>query len=205
LPEIPPRVRRWLDRFPTTDLPKAAAGAAVMIVLREGAQDVEVLLIERSLRDGDLASGHVALPGGHFEPTDPTMRSTALRELAEEVGIAESGLVGSSRLVGTELAPLFGLNVAVYAAALGPSAGPVAADPKEVAHVFWLPVGALGRVEKVSRETRVGMLEVPAVVHDGHVLWGFTLKVLNRFFGEGQGPAEPEGAPALPGAGPSQE
>lgn len=179
---VPSAVRRWLDRWPPGDLPSGAAGAAVTVVLREGRKDVEVLLIERSVRETDLASGQVALPGGRAEPTDATMRATALRELHEEVGLGASDLLGTPGLVGVEAARLFDLQVAVYTAALGPSPTPRAASPREVAHVFWLPVSALDRVETVERATRAGPRNVPAIVHEGHVLWGFTFRILRRFF-----------------------
>jgi 8-oxo-dGTP pyrophosphatase MutT (NUDIX family) len=179
---IPPAVGRWLARWPTDDLPHGSAGAAVTIVLREGRRDVETLLIERTVREDDPASGHVALPGGREDEQDPTIRSTALRELHEEVGIGPGDLHGTPRLVGVEIATLFGLRVAVFAAALGASPGPVTASPDEVAHVFWLPVAALDHVKSVERLTTSGPREVPAIVHDGHVLWGFTYRVLREFF-----------------------
>lgn len=179
---VPSAVRRWLERWPPGDLPHGAAGAAVTIVLREGRKDVEVLLIERSVRDGDLASGQVALPGGRADATDPSMRATALRELHEEVGLGPADLVGTPGLVGVHSASLFKMDVAVYTAALGPSLGPRAADPHEVAHVFWMPVAALDVVEAIERSTSSGLRKVPAIVHEGHVLWGFTFKVLRQFF-----------------------
>jgi 8-oxo-dGTP pyrophosphatase MutT (NUDIX family) len=178
----PPGVHRWLDRWPARDLPREDAGAAVMILLREGHGGVEVLLIERTVRAEDPASGHVALPGGRLDDGDATMRVTALRELQEEVGLRPADLFGMPRLVGVEVARLFGLRVAVFAAALGPSPEPVPASPQEVAHVFWLPVSALDHPESVERPTNSGPRDVPAIVHDGHVLWGFTYRLLRQFF-----------------------
>jgi 8-oxo-dGTP pyrophosphatase MutT (NUDIX family) len=180
--ELPPALRRWLARWPLGDLPHGSAGAAVTIVLREGHRDVETLLIERTVREDDPASGHVALPGGHEDEGDATMRATALRELREEVGLGEGDLLGPPRLVGAEVASLFGLRVAVFASALGPSPAPVRPSPQEVAHVFWLPVAALDHVETVERSTKSGPRAVPAIVHDGHVLWGFTYRILRQFF-----------------------
>ncbi len=179
---LPPSVGHWLARWRSDDLPHGSAGAAVTIVLRECHRDVETLLIERTVREDDPASGHVALPGGHEDAGDPTTRATALRELREEVGLGPEDLLGTPRLVGVEVASMFGLRVAVFAAALGPSSGPVTPSPSEVAHVFWLPVGALDHVESVERATKSGPRRVPAIVHEGHVLWGFTYRVLRQFF-----------------------
>ncbi|MCI4325775.1 MAG: CoA pyrophosphatase [Thermoplasmata archaeon] len=196
---VSPGLRRWLAKWPPGDLPHGAAGAAVTIVLREGRKDVEVMLIERAVREDDLASGQVALPGGREEPTDPSVRATALRELEEEVGLRANDLAGAPVLVGVELATLFGIRVAVFASALGPSPGPVAPSPGEVAHIFWLPVSALDRVESVERTTKQGPRQVPAVVHDGHVLWGFTFRVLRQFFDRDDSGLPPD--PTRPTAG----
>ena len=174
-----------LARWPDADLPHGAAGAAVTIVLREGGSGSEVLLIERTVRDDDPASGQVALPGGHSEDGDATMGATALRELREEVGLGEADVTRPLRFVGVQRASVFGLDVAVYATALTDRPGPVVASPGEVAHVFWLPSESLGSVRPVERSTRRGTFEVPAVVHQGHVLWGFTLRVLRDAFGVG--------------------
>ncbi|EQD43581.1 NUDIX hydrolase [mine drainage metagenome] len=192
-------VDRWLARFPAEDPPAASAEAAVTIVLRPEEEDVGTLLIERTVRARDPASGQVALPGGHVDPEDPSLAGTALRELEEEVGLGIADLAGPPRYVRTLLAQRFGLRVGVFAAALGPTprrAFP--GDPDEVAHVFWLPRRALEETRRVVYETSRGPLEVPATVFEGHVLWGFTRRVLREFFGL---PIEEIGAPGLPPTG----
>ena len=49
--------------------------------------DLEVLFIKRAARSGDRWTGHIALPGGKREPSDPDDRTTAIRETEEEVGL----------------------------------------------------------------------------------------------------------------------
>ncbi len=175
----------------------SAAGAAVTIVLRDGRGDVETLLIERAANPRDPASGQVALPGGHVSDGDGSLESTAARELEEEVGLALDDLAGPLRFVETMHAPRFRLTVGVFAAELSDHGGPpTARSAGEVAHVFWLPRGALEATRRVPRETERGTVEVAATVHDGHVLWGFTRRVLRRFF---ELPLEDEGiGPVLP-------
>ncbi len=176
-------VDRWLHRWQAPPPPVTEAGAAVTIVLRPGADGVETLLIERAERAGDPASGQVALPGGHVDPDDRSLVAAALRELAEEVDLRAADLGGPPRYVRTLLAHRFGLRVAVFASALAPvGRSPRPADPGEVAGVFWLPRRALEGARPVVRETSRGPLEVPATVFDGHVLWGFTRRVLLEFF-----------------------
>jgi 8-oxo-dGTP pyrophosphatase MutT (NUDIX family) len=173
-----------LGRFEVLAPPVSTAGAAVTIVLRQGAREVETLLIVRADNPDDPAAGDVAFPGGHVSDADGSLVSTALRELDEEVGLTESDLAGPPRYVGTELAPRFGLRVGVFAAALAPVAqSPTARSPEEVAHVFWLPRSALGQTRTVTREIPRGSISVHATVVGGHVLWGFTRRVLRQFFG----------------------
>ena len=173
-----------LSRFQALSPPVSTAGAAVVIVLRDGLSEVETLLIERAERADDPASGQVAFPGGHVADGDGSLAVTALRELEEEVGLSRTDFTGELRYVGTELAIRFGLKVAVFATALAPDAKPpTARSSEEVAHVFWLPRSALGQPRSVIRETSRGPAEVRATVFEGHLLWGFTRRVICEFFG----------------------
>ena len=172
-----------LQRFEPVVPPVSAAAAAVTIVLREGDRDVEVLLIERTSRSDDPASGQVALPGGHVGEGDGSLVATALRELEEEVGLTATDLGGAPRYVTTHFAARFGIHVAVFAAPLAGAAGtPSPRSVEEVAHVFWLPRFVLGTTQRVHRETPQGWREFNASIVDGHVLLGFTRRVLRQFF-----------------------
>jgi len=177
-----------VQRWPAEDLPHGRAGAAVTVVLRDGHRDVEVLLIERTVRKEDLASGHVALPGGRAEPEDATLGATAIRELTEEVGLGRHDVEMPLRLLGVERADLFGLDVAVFAARLATRPTELVPSPDEVAHIFWLPLPKLGQLEPVERATPMGPRRVAAVVDNGRVLWGFTLRILQTYLGSAQAP-----------------
>ncbi len=181
--EPAPNVSSLLERFPPTSPPASAAGAAVLIVLRAHAGEVETLLIERAVRPDDPASGQVGLPGGHVDPADRTLRDTAVRELEEEVGLSATDLSATPRYVSIEDAPRFRLKVGVFASSLaGPLGRPMVPRPEEVAHFFWLPRSRLEAASRVLRDTHQGPREVDAVVYQGRVLWGFTLRVLQQFF-----------------------
>ncbi|MFZ0699071.1 MAG: CoA pyrophosphatase [Thermoplasmata archaeon] len=197
------RIRALLERFPTVAPPTPLAGAAVLIVLREGAREIETLLIERSNRPDDLASGQIALPGGHVQAGDRSLAETALRECAEEVGIRPGDLRSVPRFVGIETARAYSMDVAVFAAELGsPAPGPTVYSPEEVASIFWLPRSALDRSERVMRPTTFGAIEVPAVRYADHVLWGFTRRLLLNFFGL---PIDSQEEPAVRGAPPGAD
>jgi 8-oxo-dGTP pyrophosphatase MutT (NUDIX family) len=203
---IDPAVARFLDRYPSESPGRGAAGAGVIAVLRPGPAGVEVLLMARAIRDGDPASGQVSLPGGHVEDRDPDLRATALRELEEEVGLSAADLERPVRHFGTFEARRFGLHVAVFAAALAAAAPAPRVDPREVSSVFWLPRGALFRRTSTRWESADGAGEAPAVVHDGHVVWGFTLRMLDGLLGAdgpdgGPSPQRPAAEPPLALAG----
>jgi 8-oxo-dGTP pyrophosphatase MutT (NUDIX family) len=201
----PETIAELLGRFPPGDPPVGTAGAAVTIVLRPGSREVEVLLIERAENKDDPASGQVGLPGGHVEDSDSSLGRTAIRELREEVGLVETDLTDAPRYVGTRDAARFRLKVAIFAAELSSRGqAPVPADREEVAHVFWLPRSALAQMRQVPRDTPLGWIDVAATVHDGHVVWGFTRRVLRDFFGY---PAQDElgGLPFAPHASPPPE
>jgi 8-oxo-dGTP pyrophosphatase MutT (NUDIX family) len=177
-------IRELLDRYPVERPPTVSAGAAVTIVLRPGSVEPELLLIERTSDPDDPASGQVALPGGHTSERDGNLADTALRELEEEVGLTRADLAGEPRFVATLHARRFGLDVAVFAAELGPDPHvPSPRSVKEVAHVFWLPRSALDVTRRVERDTPAGPLPVSATVYEGHILWGFTRRVVRQFFG----------------------
>ncbi len=184
LGSAPGTIAELLDRFPVETPPPSAAGAAVLILLRDGAHETETLLIERTERPEDPASGQVAFPGGRHDPQDASLLATVLRETEEEVGLGADDLTGPPRFVRVYHASRFGLDVAAFAAALGDGARrPRPRSRTEVAHVFWLPRSALGAEARIVRDTSLGAIEVDATLYQGHVLWGFTRRLLREFFG----------------------
>lgn len=172
-----------VGRYPVLTPPVTTAGAAVTIVVRDGSVEPEVLLIERATNPDDPASGDVALPGGRVDERDGSLATTALRELSEEVGLGAADLSGPLRFVGAVPAPRFGLQVGVFTAELDRTAPtPAIGSPTEVAHIFWLPQTSLATSRQITRESPRGTRDFLASVHDGHVVWGFTRRVLRQYF-----------------------
>jgi 8-oxo-dGTP pyrophosphatase MutT (NUDIX family) len=171
----PARVRS----LPEAPSPEPDAEAAVLGVIREGSHGPETLLIERAERAGDRGSGQVGFPGGHREPTDEGLRSTALRETSEEVGLDLSDLAERPRYFHTYPAPVFGIRVAVFLAPYRERGRePYPVDLTEVAEVFWFPFGQALHTERRLRRTHLGEREVDAAVWGSHVVWGFTRGVI---------------------------
>ncbi|MCL6537503.1 MAG: CoA pyrophosphatase [Acidothermus sp.] len=84
----PPASDRILSPNPKDAAPRSGA---VLILIGEGQEGPDVLLIERSAESRDHPA-QVAFPGGSTEPDDRDAVATALREAAEETGIDPAGV-----------------------------------------------------------------------------------------------------------------
>ncbi|MEO7033641.1 MAG: CoA pyrophosphatase [Polyangiaceae bacterium] len=165
---------------PPLDAPRSAA---IALILLEIGPSLEVLLIERAERIGDPWSGHMALPGGHVEPSDATLAATAERETREEVGL---DLQQAGERLGrlSDCMPVRGVPIAVRPFVYLLQARPTLRLSEEVRAAFWVPVSPLQRGERQTtfRVERAGQaLEFPAWDIDGRVLWGLTYRVMTEF------------------------
>ena len=138
-----------------------------------------VIFIERSAHLRNHA-GQIGLPGGGMDPGDGgDLRATALREMAEEVGVAPSRVT----IVG-EL-PVLNARVNNYAvtpfvATVAP--GELRIDATETVGVFTVP---LERVVVDLRQDMVSVgalqIESPVLDHAEKRIWGLTGHILRAF------------------------
>jgi 8-oxo-dGTP pyrophosphatase MutT (NUDIX family) len=159
--------------------------AAVAIVVREGTDGPEVLLIRRADHPSDAWSGHMAFPGGREDPQDENLLATAIRETFEEVGL-DLGQMG--RLLG-QLAPLpavargrpVGMTIVPFVFELVANAELRYSD--EVVEAVWVPLDPLlqGQLRTTFAVDREGGERVDLPAHDvgGRVVWGLTYRMLN--------------------------
>lgn len=159
--------------------------AAVALVLREAADDLELLLIRRAARESDPWSGQVGLPGGRWDAGDVSLEATALRETVEEVGL---DLRANGRVLGAldELRPrtpvLPPIIVRPYVATLD-AAQEIVANA-EVASYRWVRVGELFAPETrvvTTVEVRDMRLRVDAYQLGDFTVWGMTERILSTF------------------------
>lgn len=156
------------------------ASAAVLLGLVERQDHLTVLLTERA---GHLKShaGQIAFPGGRIEPVDATPAAAALREAAEEVGLAAEDVVIAGQLpvhitgTGFIVTPVVGFVAASFVPR---------PDPSEVADVFEVPLEFLlddaNLVE--HRRERFGTQFRSFEFHfEGRRIWGATAAMLMTF------------------------
>lgn len=166
-----------------------ARPAAVALVLLDGAPlspatGLEILLIRRAERSGDPWSGQIAFPGGRYEPGDPDLLVTAIRETREETGV---DLTSAERL-----GPLDDLHprtptlppVVVRPFVFALDRRPALVPSDEVQRAFWLPLSRLGEAG-VRREITLTLRGVertfPAYLVDDELIWGMTERILTPF------------------------
>lgn len=165
----------------------AAHAAAVALVLRERNRALEALFIKRAEHPGDPWSGHVGLPGGRAEKEDPGLVHTAIRETAEEIGLAlavDPNLLGAlDETRATSRAKSIDMKIApfVFTAAHAPDTLMLS---DEVASTHWIPLDEVfnpARGSAVTMEHAGETLRFPAISVGGLTIWGLTLRMLRNF------------------------
>jgi 8-oxo-dGTP pyrophosphatase MutT (NUDIX family) len=161
--------------------------AAVVLILRErNGGPLEVLFIQRAIREGDPWSGQIALPGGKRDKNESDLTATVLRETREEIGIdlkADGEIIGPLDELRPRTPVLPPVIVRPFVARLDADAVIVPSD--EVAGTFWAPVDELVNPRN-TRSTRVMARNAFWMWHDaihwnGHVIWGMTERIMRQF------------------------
>lgn len=77
-------------------VPAPARAAATVLLLRDGAQGLEILMLKRPQRAGDHSSGAFVFPGGKVDAEDPGLRAVCADldddAASQRLGVAQAGL-----------------------------------------------------------------------------------------------------------------
>lgn len=159
--------------------------AAVAVIMREHATELQVLLIKRASSLNDRWSGHIAFPGGRLESDDSSTCYAAIRETKEETGIELSlnNKIGRLSDVMTvshnKLRPMV---VSPYVFAL--QGEPELVQNYEVADTFWVDLNYLKDSSNHSHMTWQGgkvPLRMPCInLKKDYCLWGLTYKMVSE-------------------------
>jgi 8-oxo-dGTP pyrophosphatase MutT (NUDIX family) len=155
----------------------ASTAAAVLIPVVAHPEGLTVLFTQRTTHLKSHA-GQVSFPGGRAEPGDASAEFTALREAAEEIGLAADRVEIMGRL--PDYRTRTGFRVTPVIGVIRPPLA-LAPDPREVEAVFEVPLDFLLDERNRSRRTReLQGLTVGFYVYEyrGHVIWGATAGML---------------------------
>ena len=162
--------------------------AAILLVIREREDgEPELLMIKRAEVERDPWSGHIACPGGRWEPHDADLAATAMRETLEETGV---DVIRNGRLIG-QLDDLSPTTMALPPIVIRPYVAIVRGDveivpSEEVALSVWVPLALLIARHPWGTEivhVRGAALSVSAFQHGVYTVWGLTERVLRQFVG----------------------
>jgi 8-oxo-dGTP pyrophosphatase MutT (NUDIX family) len=160
----------------TNPQPLGGTRAAVLIPIVVRAEPV--LLFTRRTETLARHSGQVSFPGGRMEPADLSPLETALRETAEETGIAAASVRVAGYLpryltgTGFDIQPVVGVLAPDFI--LKP-------DPAEVAEIFEAPLAFFADAGNRRRETRLWnghQRSFYTFSHGGHEIWGATAALI---------------------------
>lgn len=166
----------------------ARMSAAVSLVLRETASDIEALFIRRAAHEADPWSGHLAFPGGRIDDIDSTARDAAERETLEEVGVDLVDGHGASHLGRLDDVIGHAESIRVSAFVYGISEDPVLRPNYEVHEAFWTPLShctdpARQAIREFEYMDVARPLPTIRLLEDERapVLWGITYKFMDDF------------------------
>jgi 8-oxo-dGTP pyrophosphatase MutT (NUDIX family) len=122
-------------------------------------------------------AGEISFPGGRQDEPDEDLRTTALREADEEIGLppSEVELVGALPPVGTFVT---GYRIYPFVGLIG-SGHAWRPQESEVAQVLEFSLRDLAAGHEMKRLIRKGVpIKTPTYTVDGHLVWGATARIV---------------------------
>ena len=188
--DLTQQLHRRLQRFVKQDagFEPRSGRAAVAIMVREGQEATELLMIRRATREGDPWSGHMGFPGGRRDPEDHSNLSCALRETEEELGVDLSRW-------GARLGELSDVNTGwrkdrpemlVTPFIFSVSELPALTPNHEVDDVVWVPLHFLmdeSNREPLEWEWKGQKMETDSYLYDCYRIWGLSLMMIDEMMG----------------------
>ena len=157
------------------DAPGKTDAAVLVPIFQRTGEPVAVFTERRA--DLRRHAGQISFPGGRQDFPDEDLRTTALREAEEEIGLTRTDveLVGALPPVGTFVT---GYRVFPFVGLIEPGRAWVPQET-EVAQVLELSLSDLVRGHEHKRLTRRGVpIKTPTYTVDGHLVWGATARIV---------------------------
>ena len=165
---------------PATALPSGYMHAAVLLPIYEHDGAYHIVLTRRSYQL-QTDAGVICFPGGGYEPADPDLTYTALRETFEEIGVAMDDI----RVLGC-LEPYFTrYGIAIHpVVGLIPASYPYRPSDAEVDEIIEPPLSAFYDPANLRHEGLLrpeGLVKRFTYVYEGRIIYGATAQMLSRF------------------------
>lgn len=160
--------------------PNGATKSAVMILLYKKDNKICFPVIQR-VNNGNIHSGQISLPGGHYETFDKTYENNALRETQEEIGV-DKGTINIIRPISPLYIPVS--NFTVY-----PFTGYINYVPKfklqetEAEKLYELQLSELLELKVKTKDILINnkSTKVPFIRFTDVDIWGATAMILYEF------------------------
>jgi 8-oxo-dGTP pyrophosphatase MutT (NUDIX family) len=161
--------------------PEEIRPAAVLVPIIRRENGLTVLLTRRTAHLNDHA-GQISFPGGRAEPADACAAETALREAAEEIGLAAARVEVLGEL--SQYVTVTGYRVTPVVGLLTPPLD-LRPDDFEVAEVFEVPLTFL--LDPVNHQSNCVRYEgrerrYYAMPYRQYYIWGATAGMLMNFY-----------------------
>ncbi len=175
--------RFWINLARKPNHTKPPTKSAVLVLLFPHNGQVSTVLLQR-VRDGSPHSGQISLPGGHFEPSDKDLKTTALRETYEEIGVPPQQI--------QILGKLSEVYVVVSNFTIQPFVGWMPEPPKislsrdEIDKFFFIPLKTFTDPTKITTKTFIIQgkpTQTYGFLYDGIYIWGATARIFAELGG----------------------
>ena len=163
--------------------------AAVAVILRDTVNGPEFFMIQRAYHPNDQWSGQMAFPGGKYDAQDQSLKTTAIRETYEEVGLQ----LNDDEFIG-QVDDVYGINanrslsvhITSFVFKLERNVELIA--NYEVADMLWLPFSILENPDNSHEfyhphDTSIKMPAVLLNKEKSQIIWGLSLRILFILFG----------------------
>lgn len=182
------QLARIAQHHPQCDAYPATIKAAVALILRDGCEGAEVLMMQRATHPGDPWSGQMGFPGGKIEVSDASLRAAAIRETQEEVavGLAASDYIGQlDDTYSIRQKNQYHAQLSSFVFKLSHPVDPV--GNHEVADLVWMPLAYCHQRERLchfnyrSGNADFRMAGIRLNESKQQTVWGVSLRVLMHF------------------------
>ncbi len=161
------------------DASRVSSAVLLPIYYKEG--ECYVLLTKRTETVKDH-KGQISFPGGVYQEGDGSLVSTALRECAEEIGLAADKVEVLGEL--DDIATITSSYIISPFVALIPWPYQFKVNEEEAEEIVEVPISALLDKGCLRQETEIidGQAVTSYFYHyQGRVIWGATARILNQF------------------------